>query len=387
MKKVVILGSTGSIGKSALSLIEHFPNDFSVVGLTAASNIDLLAAQVKKFKPIAVACLDRNFGKKFKSRICGRTKVFFGKEGINRVATLKEADVILIAISGFSALYPLLAAIKAGKHIALANKEALVSAGSLISREIIKHQTTLIPIDSEQCAIFQCLAKEPSNKAIKTIYLTASGGPFYFKKNKDFNKISKKEVLKHPRWSMGKKITVDSATLMNKGLEVIEAKWLFQVSPNKIKVLIHPQAIVHSMVEFIDGSILAQLSITDMKLPIQFALSYPKRISSPFASLDFRKFGTLNFFEPDNKRFPCLGLAYRALKSKPSAATVLNAANEEAVSAFLTNRLNFANIARVVEKTLDSHRPIDSFSLEDIIQIDLWARRKAKEFIGTANLK
>ncbi|MEW6008574.1 MAG: 1-deoxy-D-xylulose-5-phosphate reductoisomerase [Candidatus Omnitrophota bacterium] len=381
MKKIAILGSTGSIGKSVLSVIEHFPDDFSVVGLTAASNINLLAAQIRKFKPRVAACLHRDLGKKLKSQVSSKTKIFFGEESLNLVATLKEADLILIAISGFSALYPLLAAIQAGKHIALANKEALVSAGSLISKEIIKHKTTLIPIDSEQCAIFQCLAKEPAKKFVKTIYLTASGGPLYFKKDRNFNKISKEEVLRHPRWSMGKKITVDSATLMNKGLEVIEAKWLFAINPDQIKVLIHPQAIVHSMVEFIDGSILAQLSITDMKLPIQFALSYPNRISSPFASLDFRKFGTLNFFEPDNKRFPCLSLAYRALKSKPSATTVLNAANEEAVTAFLTNRLKFSDIAKVVEETLGRHKPIDYLSLKNIVEIDFWARAKSKEFI------
>lgn len=381
MKRIVILGSTGSIGKSALQVIEYFPEEFSVVGLSAASNIKLLAAQIKKFKPRLAACADDKLAKILKSNVSSRTKIVSGVGGIEAVATFAAADLILVAISGFAALRPLLAAIKAHKQIALANKEALVSAGSIIVKEIIRHKVTLIPIDSEQCAVFQCLEREKAREELKAIFLTASGGPFYFKKHKDFKKVSRNDCLRHPRWSMGQKISVDSATLMNKGLEVIEAKWLFAVDAERIKVLIHPQAIVHSMVEFIDGSILAQASITDMKLPIQFALAYPERLKSPFPSLDFKSIANLSFFEPDCRRFPCLSLAYRAAKAKASAACVLNAANEEAVTAFLNGRLNFADIPKVVEKTLNNHRQSDSLRLEDIIEIDSLARRRANQFI------
>ena len=380
MKRIAILGSTGSIGQSALSVIERLPDKFSVVGLAAGSNIGLLEAQIRRFKPRRAAVADFKLCQRLKRRISSGTKLVAGQEGLEEVATLREVDVVLVAISGFSALAGLLAAIKAGKQIALANKEALVSAGSLVMREVSRHQARLIPVDSEQCAIFQCLNNEPT-RSIKSIFLTASGGPLYFKP-KDFNKVTRREVLAHPRWSMGPKITVDSATLMNKGLEVIEAKWLFNLSADKIKVLIHPQATVHSMVEFIDGSILAQLSATDMRLPIQFAFSYPNRLACPFPSLDFRKVGRLEFFQPDEKRFYSLALAYRAARNKPSAGTVLNAANEEAVAAFLGGKLKFVNIPKVVDKVLGGHRAVATSSLEDILNIDLWARNRAKELIA-----
>ncbi|MBU2541558.1 MAG: 1-deoxy-D-xylulose-5-phosphate reductoisomerase [Candidatus Omnitrophica bacterium] len=380
MKRIVILGSTGSIGRSTLEVIKSFPRDFSVVGLSAGSNVELLASQARRFKVPVLACADYNLVKALKIKVPSKTKVIAGIEGIQQLASLKNADIILVATSGFSALYPLLAAIKAGKQIALANKEALVSAGSIIKREIQRHKATLVPIDSEQCAIFQCLAKEDNLGILKSIILTASGGPLYFKR-KDFRKVDKKDVLSHPRWSMGKKISVDSATLMNKGLEVIEAKWLFGVDVAKIKVLIHPQAAVHSMVEFIDGSILAQLSITDMRIPIQFALSYPERLKSPLPSLDFHKIKNLDFSQPDMKRFPCLSLAYQAARMKQSAGTVLNAANEEAVAAFLRSELNFASIPKVVEKALKSHKGTNSLRLEDIENIDFSTRKRSREFI------
>lgn len=380
MKRIAILGSTGSIGQSALSLIEHLPDKFSVVGLTTAGNIDLLEAQIKKFRPRCAAVANSKLCAILKKRISSGTKLIAGQEGVQEIASLKEADVVLVAISGFGALLGLLAAIRIGKQIALANKEALVSAGGLIMSEVRRHGVTLIPVDSEQCAIFQCLAKE-NQKSVKSIFLTASGGPLYFK-HKDLKKVTRKEVLTHPRWSMGPKITVDSANLMNKGLEVIEAKWLFGLPVDKIKVLIHPQATVHSMVEFIDGSILGQLSITDMRLPIQFALSFPERFSSPFPGLDFNKVNRLDFFPAqEERRFPCLSLAYQVARKKPSAGTVLNAANEEAVRAFLDGKLKFFNIPKVIEQVLHSHKPTDTLRLEHIFTIDLWAREKARELI------
>jgi 1-deoxy-D-xylulose-5-phosphate reductoisomerase len=378
MKRVAILGSTGSIGQSALSVIAQFGDEFSVAGLSTSTNIDLLQAQIKRFKPrLAAVAEDKCYRILSKNAPCG-TKIVCGTAGLEAVATQADVDIVLVAISGFSALPALLAAIKAGKDIALANKEALVSAGSLVSKEVKRNKVNLIPVDSEQCAIFQCLSAEDNATAVRTMFLTASGGPLYFRK-KELKKITRRDVLKHPRWSMGPKISVDSATLMNKGLEVIEAKWLFGIDVDKIKVLIHPEAIVHSMVEFIDGSVLAQMSITDMKLPIQFALSFPQRLVSPFPHLDFAKVQRLHFFKPDTERFPALSLAYRAARMKTSALTVLNAANEEAVEAFLADKLDFSRIVHIVDKTLRCHRAVDVERLEDIFKIDTWARLRARE--------
>lgn len=384
MKRIAILGSTGSIGRSALSVIEHFPKEFSLVALSASSSIDLLERQIKKFRPRFAVCADSNSNLELKKRISSKTKILSCQDGIEDIAAMKDVDLVLVAISGFRAVYPLLAAIKENKQVALANKEALVAAGALVSQELKKHKATLIPVDSEQCAIFQCLANSREENLVKTIFLTASGGPFYFDKTRDFKKVTRERVLKHPRWSMGKKISVDSANLINKGLEVIEAKYLFGVDVDRIKVLIHPQAIVHSMVEFIDGSVLAQLSITDMRLPIQFALSFPRRLQSPFPRLDFVGLKSISFFKPDMQRFPGLSLAYSVAKMKPSAATVLNASNEEAVSAFLRKELNFADIVKIVEKVLSDHRAVELTALKDVEQVDFWARIRAREIIKRA---
>lgn len=385
MKRVAILGSTGSIGRSALSVIENFSKDFSVVALSAGSNVEILEAQIRKFKPKYAVCADEDSNSKLKKIISGNTEILSPKDGIEGIASLGEVDLVLIAISGFNALHPLLAAIRAGKEIALANKEALVSAGALIDKELKKHKSFLLPIDSEQCAIFQCLGNVKDDKLIKTIYLTASGGSLYFSKIKDFRSVTKERVLDHPRWSMGKKITVDSATLMNKALEIIEARWLFGIDVGRIKVLIHPQAAVHSMVEFIDGSILAQLSITDMRLPIQFALTFPKRLKTPFPSLDLVGLKDLSFLEPDIKRFRSLPLAYSVAKMKSSAATVLNAANEEAVRAFLKDELRFSDIIKVIESVLEKHKAFDLDSLQDVLRTDSWAREIAQEIIKRKN--
>jgi len=385
MKRVAILGSTGSIGRSALSVIESFPKDFSVAALSAASNIEILEAQIRKFRPKFAVCADATSNLKLKKRALGNTKILSAEDGIEQIASSPEVDLVLIAISGFYALYPMLAAIKAGKQIALANKEALVSAGALIEKELKAHKALILPIDSEQCAIFQCLGNISDKNLVKTIYLTASGGALYFEKSKDFRSVTKERVLDHPRWSMGQKITVDSATLMNKGLEVIEARWLFGIDVDRIKVLIHPQAAVHSMVEFIDGSILAQLSITDMRLPIQFALTFPRRLKTPFSSLDLVGLKNLSFLKPDMKRFPSLSLAYAVAKMKSSAATVLNAANEEAVCAFLKEELKFVDIVKVIEASLKKHKAFDLDSLEDVLETDSWARGIAREIIKRKN--
>ncbi|MFH1457613.1 MAG: 1-deoxy-D-xylulose-5-phosphate reductoisomerase, partial [Candidatus Omnitrophota bacterium] len=355
MTRIVILGSTGSIGQSALEVVRRFPDKFQVVGLSAYSNIELLSKQIKEFHPELVCAKDRFAGQELKRNVKRRLKILIGEEGLAALAENEKAEKILLAISGSNALMPLLKAIDKGKHIALANKEALVMAGPIIMRQAEKKKIKIIPIDSEQSAIWQCLAQEKSSR-LNTIYLTASGGPFRQVSHKEFKDITIKEVLNHPRWKMGKKITVDSATLMNKGLELLEAMFLFDVPCEKIKIVVHPQAIVHSMVEFVDGVILAQLSATDMRIPIQYALTYPARLPNGFPRVDFYKLKELTFQKPDFRRFPCLGLAYRSARELGTLPAVLNAANEISVDEFLRGRIKFILIPRIIEKVLDRHR-------------------------------
>jgi 1-deoxy-D-xylulose-5-phosphate reductoisomerase len=335
MKKIAVLGSTGSIGLSALEVIRHHPQEFCAAGLSAHSNIELLARQVKEFRPDFVAVEDASCAKEIKSKTSGNTRIFIGSDGLAELARAKVIDRVLLAISGSAALAPLLSAIDSGKDVALANKEALVAAGPIIMKKAKEKKIKILPIDSEQSAIWQCL--EGRDKAsLKNIYLTASGGPFRKTSAAKLANVTISRVLKHPRWKMGKKVTVDSATLMNKGLELLEAMFLFGVPCDKIKILIHPEAIIHSMVEFIDAITLAQLSATDMRIPIQYALAYPKRLSSnSHPSVDFYKLGALHFEKPDFSRFPCLGLAYQAAEKLGTAPCVLNAANEACVEAFL----------------------------------------------------
>jgi 1-deoxy-D-xylulose-5-phosphate reductoisomerase len=378
MKKVAIIGSTGSIGINSLKVISQLRRDFSVVGLTAYRNVDLLERQIKDFSPHTVAVKDDCIAD-LKSRVNGTVDVL-KQDGFSRVAGLKDADIVVIATSGASALKPLLAAIRAGKTIALANKEALVMAGAVIMKAAKKYGARIIPVDSEQSAIFQCLLGRDKNE-ISKIYLTASGGPLKTLARKEFSRVSLKEVLRHPRWKMGRKITVDSATMMNKGLEVIEAMWLFGVGVEDIKILIHPQAIIHSMVEFIDGSIIAQLAITDMRLPIQYALTYPDRKASRLPSLDLVKLRQLTFEQPDYEKFPCLKLAYQAAKKGGSLPCVLNAANEVAVAAFLNHDAGFNDIPQAIKKVMRKHKPVANPGLEEILAADDWARREAKEII------
>ena len=384
MKNIAILGSTGSIGRSALDVVRNLPGEFRIVGLSTNSNTDILYPQIKEFHPALVCVRDTTTGLDLKSRLNSQIKVYIGEDGLEEMIRDRRIDQIVLAISGSAALIPLLKAIDSGKEIALANKEALVMAGPIIMRKARERKVKIIPVDSEQSAIWQCLNGQDLNK-LKNIYLTASGGPFRKTSKKDLKGISVRQVLKHPRWRMGRKVTVDSATLMNKGLEVLEAMFLFNMGVDKIKVLIHPEAIIHSMVEFIDGVILAQLSITDMRIPIQYALSYPERLSNRFPNIDFYKLQKLNFQKPDFKRFPCLELAYRVANVIGTMPAVLNAANEASVEEFLKSKLDFVSIPKVVAKVLDRHKNIRQPNLDDILEADAWARREAYKVIDKLN--
>lgn len=381
MKNIAILGSTGSIGISALEVIRHFPEHFKVVALSTNSNIKLLEKQIKEFHPEFVCIADESAAKKLRG---AKVKIFSGSEGLNRIAREPKIQEVLLAISGSYALAPLLKAVEAGKQIALANKEALVMAGPIIMREAFKRKANIIPVDSEQSAIWQCLEGRALEN-LKNIYLTASGGPFRKASKKDLKGVGVERVLKHPRWKMGKKITVDSATLMNKGLELLEAMFLFNVPSERIKILIHPEAIIHSMVEFIDGVVLAQLSAADMRIPIQYALSYPRRLSNSLPTVDFYKLNELHFESPDFKRFPCLGLAYRAAAQLGTAPCVLNAANEVGVQEFLMRRIDFTDIPKIIERVLDRHKNKRNPDLRDILASDAWARRESYKIIGELN--
>ena len=382
MKRITILGSTGSIGKSTLGVIRNFPDKFKIVGLSTNSNIDLLQQQIKEFHPDFVCVNDGFAALKLKSKLKSKPKLFVGGEGLEQIIQDKQTDNIVLAISGSSALRPLLKAIDSGnKYIALANKETLVMAGDIIMDRAKKKKVSIIPIDSEQSAIWQCLDGEDQGK-VKNIYLTASGGPLGHKSRKCLKHISIDEVLRHPKWKMGKKISVDSATLMNKGLEVLETMFLFNVGLDKIKILIHPEAVIHSMVEFIDGVILAQLSITDMRIPIQYALTYPQRLSNRLPGVDFLSLKRLDFQRPDFRRFPCLRLALRAAKERGTMPAVLNAANEVSVEKFLKSKLDFICIPKVIEKILDRHKNKSSLKLDDILEADAWARREVSRYIN-----
>jgi len=384
MKNVVILGSTGSIGTQSLEVIDE-KQGFSALALSGNSNIKLLEEQVRKYKPKFVAVADNSGAKELKCRISDtKTQVLSGKESLEEIAALPETDIVITGIVGIAGLLPTLSAVKAGKRIGLANKETLVTAGNIVMGLAKKTGSKIIPVDSEHSAIFQCLAarvnKEDYEKEIKRIILTASGGPFFGKTKNELKDITAKEALRHPNWSMGAKITVDSATLMNKGLEVLEAKSLFDISLSQVDVLVHRQSIVHSMVEFADNAIIAQLGVPDMKLPIQYALSYPKRLSMEKNELDLTK-TSLTFEKADTSTFKCLDLAYSAGKTGGTMPTVLNSANEAAVELFLNGKIGFLDIGDIVESAMKSHKVIKSPEISDIINTDIWAR----EYV-TANL-
>ena len=382
-KKIVVLGSTGSIGRQTLEIAENFPGEIEVVGLAAGKNWVMLAEQVKKFRPTIVAVAGEEEAFQLRNALGAGfdVEIYSGDEGLSTLAGLSEADTVVTAVTGTVGLSPTVTAIKAGKNIALANKETLVAAGELVMQLAERYGVSILPVDSEHSAIWQCLNGE-KRKFLNKIILTASGGPFREKSLSQLAEVTVEMALDHPNWSMGKKITVDSSTLMNKGLEVIEAHWLYSVSYEDIQVVIHPQSVVHSMVEFKDGSVIAQLGLPDMKLPIQYALSYPDRWSNDMVRLDFAKQGLLTFEAPDFERFPCLGLAFDAGKVGGTMPAVLNAANEIAVGAFLEKRLVYKDIARLVDEVMALHQVIHGPDLETVLYVDRWARNEAARLIS-----
>jgi 1-deoxy-D-xylulose-5-phosphate reductoisomerase len=379
VKKVTILGSTGSIGTSTLKVIDQFPGEFKVVALATGSNTDLLSEQIRAYDPEIVGIYDTGAYKTLKSAFPS-LKIVAGAEGINEVAAYREADFILSAIVGSAGLAPTIEAVKTGKTIGLANKESLVMAGDHVNALIDEHGAVVIPVDSEHSAIYQCMNGE-DRKAVRNIVLTASGGPFVNSTRSDMDNITVGDALNHPNWSMGKKITIDSSTLMNKGLEVIEAHHLFGLESHRIRVLIHPQSIVHSMVEFVDGSIIAQLSNPDMCGPISYALSYPGRLPDVIPACDLGKTGTLTFMEPDTEKFPCLKLAYDGLSAGGTMPAVLNAANEVAVTAFLEEKINFSLIPVIIDNVMSLHQPVANPALSDILHFNEWARQHAEHYV------
>ncbi len=383
MKRLTILGSTGSIGRNALEIVSRYRDKFRVVVLTAWNNIDLLEKQIKSFQPELVVVSNEEASEKLQKKFRKRLSfnILSGATGITKAAIHENSDFVLSAIVGAAGLVPTLAAIRSGKTIGLANKEVLVVAGEIVTEASKKYKAKILPIDSEHSAIFQCMQGH-KKEDIKRIILTASGGPFLGRTLREMNQITPEEALKHPRWKMGRKITIDSATLMNKGFEVIEAHYLFGLPPASIDVVIHPQSIIHSLIEFHDGSSIAQLSYPDMKGPISYALTYPERISGILPGLKLEKIGSLEFSKPDLRWFPCLSYAYAALKTGGTMPAVLNAANEVAVNAFLNREIRFTDIPIVIKKTMRKHNVTDANELSLVLEADRWARIKAQEIIN-----
>ena len=375
-KRLAILGSTGSIGTSCLDICRQHPDKFEVVSLAAGRNTDVLLAQAKEFLPQVVSVQSEQDAQKIRPHLPAQVRLAIGLEGAEEVATLPNVDLVVSAIVGAAGLLPTMKAIAAGKTIALANKESMVVAGAIMSGLARERGVKILPVDSEHSAIFQCLNGEHGDDVMRLV-LTASGGPFFNTPHTDFPKITKAQALKHPNWDMGAKITIDSATMMNKGLEVIEAHYLFAMPVEKIAINVHPQSIIHSMVEFIDGSVIAQLGEPDMRAPIAYALHHPRRLTTNTRRLSLPDRQTLTFFVPDFERFPALKLAFEVARLGKSYAPVLNAANEVAVADFLADRIHFMDIPVVVEKTLESHTPFPLQSIEDVLQVDAWARREA----------
>lgn len=385
MKHIVILGSTGSIGTNTLDVISRFPEEFQVVGLAAGSNDQVLEEQIRVFKPEVVALSSKDAANRLRARI-GRTstEIFDGEEGLCAVASTPKADLVISAIVGGAGLKPTLTAIQAGRQVALANKEPMVMAGRLMQLEARKHGVTIFPIDSEHSAIFQSM--EGHRKVdIRRIVLTASGGPFWDWPINDLEHVTPEQALQHPNWKMGAKITTDSATLMNKGLEVIEARWLFDIPPDQIDVVIHRESIIHSLVEYCDGSVIAQLGHPDMRTPISYALKYPERIPLNPPLLDLGKIGKFTFYPTDSMKFPCLQLAYDALAGADGLPATLNAANEIAVEAFLKEQIAFLDISRVIQETMNAYIATPVTSIEDALEIDQWARRTATEMMKSCS--
>jgi len=382
MKRISILGSTGSIGKRTLQVVSVLPKLFEVVGIAAKSNIDTIEQQVHQFHPKKVALADEGAAQSLKNRLKTKSvEVLAGQEGVIEIARMAEADVVFSGIVGSAGLLPTLEAIKANKNMALAHKEALVMSGELVMKTAAENDVRILPVDGEMSAIFQCLEANKKQGHIKKLILTASGGPFRKATLEELTNVTPNDALRHPTWPMGARITIDSATLMNKGFEVIETKWLFDVSLSEIDVIIHPESIVHSMVEFVDGSILAQLGVADMRTPIQYALTYPERVPTKLPPLSLAQVGSLNFEEVDRGKFPCFQLALDAAQTGGTMPATLQSADEIAVQAFLDGRIKFMDIPRVVEKVMSMHDAKMSPSLSDILATDDWAKEMARNLI------
>ena len=382
MKGLALLGSTGSIGTNVLRIVDAFPDRFGVVGLAAGRNVERLADQVARYRPRVVSMADEESLDRLRGRVdLAGVRTVVGEAGMVEVATHAEAAMVVAGAVGAVGLVPTYRALEAGKDVALANKETLVMAGELMLARAEQSGARLLPIDSEHCALHQCLDGRRSDE-VKRLLLTASGGPFRGRPRDTFGRITREEALAHPTWNMGPKITIDSATMMNKGLEVIEARWLFGIPAERIEVIIHPQSIIHSMVEFVDGTVLAQVGITDMRVPIQYALSHPERWGAAIPGMDFSKAMRLELEPPDHERFPCLGLAYRALEAGGTAPAALNAANEEAVAAFLDEKIPFVAIAETIQGVLEAEVASATRTLEDVIEADRRARERAREVLA-----
>lgn len=381
MKRLAILGSTGSIGINTLDIVRRFPERFEVISLSAGLNVALLKEQVLRFQPRMVSVLNQELGEALRKGLPGiGVEIVSGVEGLIRVATHPEVDQVVSAMVGAVGLIPTLSAIKTGKSIALANKEPLVMAGKLFMEEAKKNGARILPVDSEHSAVFQALLGH-RKEDIRRLILTASGGPFLNLPPSKLHEVTVKEALHHPHWEMGKKVTIDSASLMNKGLEVIEAHWLFDIPVEKISVQIHPQSVVHSMVEYVDGSIIGQMGIADMRIPISYALSYPERINLQLPSLDLARMGALTFLSPDSEKFPCLRLAYQSIEIGETMPAILNAANEVAVNGFLEGWIKFTDIPLLLQKVMEEHEVKSVRTIEDILRADQWAREKTKMII------
>jgi len=381
MKRIILLGSSGSIGESTCKVARALPEKMKIVGLAVAKSTDRLLEQAQEFGVKALAVSDAQAAENVKNRLPSGAKFYSGPDGLTRMVEDTQADMVLVAIVGTAGLAPALAALQSGKDLAVASKEILVLAGSAVMAEAKKRGKQILPVDSEHNAIFQCL-QGANGKEVRKVILTASGGPFRQSSSQEMEKVTVAQALKHPTWSMGKKITIDSATMFNKGLEMIEAHWLFGLPMSRVDVVVHPQSIVHSMVEFIDGSVLAQLSVTDMCFPIQYAVTYPERMPSGLPPLDLAKLGNLSFEAPDEKRFPALRLAREAGEAGGTLPGVFNAANEVAVEAFLEGRISFPRIWGMVESVMQEHRTEKNPNLDSIVAADQWARVQAKAQLG-----
>ncbi|MDR4476007.1 MAG: 1-deoxy-D-xylulose-5-phosphate reductoisomerase [Nitrospira sp.] len=381
MKNIVILGSTGSIGTNTLDIVDRFPEDFRVIGLTAGSNDDKLEAQIRRFRPAFAALANEAAAEKLRRRCTDfPVRIFAGPEGVAQVAQSPDAELVISAIVGGAGLLPTLAAIRAGKQIALANKEPMVMAGELMQAEAKKHHVRIFPIDSEHSAIFQSLEGH-RREDVKRLILTASGGPLWNFSREQLQDVAPERALQHPNWKMGAKITIDSATLMNKGLEVIEARWLFDIPETQIEVLVHRESIIHSLVEYRDRSVIAQLGLPDMRTPISYAMRYPERMPLDLPSLDLTEIATLTFYKPDHDRFPCLQLGFDALRIGGTMPATMNAANEVAVDAFLQNGIRFLDIPEIIRSTMEAHTPRLIAGLDDALEADRWARETAESLV------